>query len=240
MLKTGLRSLGTGLRRATDPINRNDRYGALYKAWGYVFSNHLEGDYYEFGVFDGKTVTESFLIYEGYRNWLKRETQSSERWRREPALVYVNFEAIFYGLDTFEGMPANNEGNQRFAKGMFECSIDEVAANCAKVGLIDRRLKLLKGLFSSSGPALLATHPRRAAIINLDCDLYSSAKDALAICEKLIQNGTVLLCDDYNHFCASSERGERKALAEFSDKTRIHLEPWFPYQFCGQALLCHL
>ena len=32
-------------------INLNDRNGMLHRVWGYVFSNHLFGDYIEFGVY---------------------------------------------------------------------------------------------------------------------------------------------------------------------------------------------
>lgn len=239
MVLRKLKSLMGGLIRARDPINHNDRHGALYKAWGYVFNNHLQGDYYEFGVFDGRTFIKSFLIYEHYKKRLRDDTRSSERWRREPALLFADFEVIFYGLDTFLGMPENDEGNPIFARGMFECSLEEVTRRCAAIGLSGKRLKLLKGLFSASTPLLLESNPRPAAIINLDCDLYASAKEALALCQHLIQEGTVLLCDDYNTFCSSPYKGERRALAEFREETGIQFEAWFPYQFCAQAFLCH-
>ena len=46
----------------SDGINRNDRIGALYKAWGYIFSNQIEGDYLEYGVFRGTTFIHSYNI----------------------------------------------------------------------------------------------------------------------------------------------------------------------------------
>ena len=33
-------------------INKNDITGALHKAWGIIFSNHTQGDYVEFGVYE--------------------------------------------------------------------------------------------------------------------------------------------------------------------------------------------
>jgi hypothetical protein len=227
------------LRRANDPMNWNDRYGALYKAWGYVLGNQLPGDYYEFGVFDGRGLVRSFSVYDRYRKQLKSELLRSENWRREPAALMANYQSKFYGLDTFEGMPDNDEGNPLFSPTFFACSIEDVTKRCAAAGLHGESLCLMKGLFSETAPLLLASNPRPAAIVNLDCDLYASARDALAICEPLIQDGTVLLCDDYNAFRASLNKGERRALTEFKQQTSIQLEPWFSYQFNAQAFLCH-
>ena len=239
MLFQRLKSVIEALRRSNDPMNWNDRYGALYRAWGYALGNHLRGDYYEFGVFDGRGLIRSFSVYERYRKWLQAELHSSENWRREPAALIANYEAKFYGLDTFEGMPDNNEGNAIFSPRFFECSIEEVTKRCATVGLEGEHLCLMKGLFSNAAPLLLASSPRPAAIINLDSDLYASAKEALSLCEHLIQDGSVLLCDDYNSFCASPNKGERRALAEFQQETDIQFEPWFSYQYNAQAFLCH-
>jgi O-methyltransferase len=234
-----LKSAMEALRRANDPMNWKDRHGALYKAWGYVFGNQLQGDYYEFGVFDGRGLIRSFSVYQRYQRWLKDELQSSENWRREPAALMANYQSKFYGLDTFEGMPDNDEGSPFFSAKFFNCSIEEVTKRCAAVGLRGDSLCLMKGLFSESAPLLMASKPRPAAIVNLDCDLYVSAKDALAVCKHLIQDGTVLLCDDYNAFCANPNKGERRALTEFQQETNIQLEPWFPYQYNAQAFFCH-
>ena len=44
-------------------INRNDNLGALHKAWGYVFTNQLYGSYYEFGVYEGNSMINSYLEF---------------------------------------------------------------------------------------------------------------------------------------------------------------------------------
>ena len=43
-------------------INLNDRKGSLHKAWGHIFSNHLDGDYVEFGVYQGASFFNSIKI----------------------------------------------------------------------------------------------------------------------------------------------------------------------------------
>jgi O-methyltransferase len=234
-----MKSVVQALRRANDPMNWNDRQGALYRSWGYVTTNLLRGDYYEFGVFDGGGLVRSFWAFSQFRRWAAGQRKSSEKWQSEPAAIIAAFEPKFYGLDTFEGMPENDEGNPMFGAGSFNRSLESVKRNCAAAGLQGENLCLLKGLFSETAPKLLSSNPRPAAIINVDCDLYASAKDALAICKHVIQDGTVLLVDDHNAFCASPSKGERRAMAEFEQETGIKFEPWFSYQFNAQAFLCH-
>ncbi len=79
---------------------------------------------------------------------------------------------------------------------------------------------------------------RKACIINLDCDLYQSTKDALEISSPYIQTGTVMLMDDYNAFAADNSKGQRRAFHEFSRRSSYDFEPWFSYMYVGQAFLC--
>ena len=59
-------------------LNKNNREGALHKAWGHVFSNHLIGDYVEFGVYKGDSFVESHKQYSNFRKWLASQTTSRE------------------------------------------------------------------------------------------------------------------------------------------------------------------
>jgi len=78
----------------------------------------------------------------------------------------------------------------------------------------------------------------KAAIINIDCDIYESTCDVLNISAPWIQVGSVLLFDDYNCYCADNHKGERKAFLEFQENTKFKFEKWFTYQYAGQAFLC--
>jgi hypothetical protein len=84
------------------------------------------------------------------------------------------------------------------------------------------------------------TFTNKAAVIHIDADIYQSAVEALELMRNSIQQGTVILFDDYNCFDASNNKGERRALREFSEKTGIFFEPWFAYRNVGQAFLCQL
>ena len=79
------------------------------------------------------------------------------------------------------------------------------------------------------------------SIANIDCDLYISTVDALQIIYPKLQQGSVLLVDDYNAFCANRHQGQRKAIREFLHAyPKIEFEPWFTYSHLGQAFIVHL
>ena len=57
-------------------IHRGDRYAALHLAWGHVFSNLIEGDYVEFGVYSGNGAVASILNYSEFGKWVDSQKSS--------------------------------------------------------------------------------------------------------------------------------------------------------------------
>jgi hypothetical protein len=223
-------------------IHRNDRYGALYKAWGHIYTNHMEGDYAEFGVYRGQSMADSYSAYKQFEDWISLEYSqgghNKEEWRKNVAAKFVNNRPVFHGFDTFGGMPSNDEGNVSFEEGTYLSNIDDVRAKILNSGMPKEQLELYKGLFSESKEAALGNFKRKLAIVNIDCDLYISTKDVFDIIKDHIQVGTVLLFDDYNDYCADNSQGERRAFREFQEESEFTFEPWFSYLFSGQAFLC--
>ncbi|MDP6226937.1 MAG: TylF/MycF/NovP-related O-methyltransferase [Dehalococcoidia bacterium] len=224
-------------------LNRNDRTGALHRAWGHIFSSHIKGAYYELGVYRGDTFRASFRIYQDYAEYQRLQLTSAEPWRRKLVEDYVAFRHNFYAFDTFQGMPRNYEGSEIFREGTFLCSLEEFTRLNLASGMAEGdQIRYFAGTFAEvagrQAADLEALQP--AAIVNLDCDLYSSAKDALdLVTTKLVQGG-VLMADDWNTFAASRDNGERRAVAEWlAEHPGITLEPWFAYYYTGQAFLVH-
>lgn len=220
-------------------VNKSDRQGMLHKAWGYVFTNHIHGDYVEFGVYKGDSLANSFNNYMKFKDWLDGQMTSSEKWRGEVAKAYIDHKVTFHGLDTFEGMPSNDEHNVTFAEGTFQTSLSEVMKKCSDIGLKKPALKLYKGLFDDSRDQFSKNlEGKKISILNVDCDLYVSAKSALEMAEPYLQVGSVILFDDYNTFNADQTKGERKAFQEFANNSKFIFEPWDSYHFVGQSFLC--
>ncbi len=239
ILKSIIKNLLSTLNVVRGNIHRNDRQGALYRAWGHIFSNHLPGDYVEFGVYTGGGVIASLTNYGEFKKWLELEKVSKENWRRKLASQSkLNSPPTFHCLDTFTGMPENDERNPSFAAGTFNSNYDEIKKRISSANNIGLELKFYKGLFSETGAKLIENlNQKKIAIANIDCDLESSTRDALNIIADHIQIGTIVMFDDYNAFCADNRKGQRAAFLEFQNKSEFIFESFFAYHFCGQSFL---
>ena len=118
------------------PQNRNDRIGALYKAWGHVINSNMGGAYYEFGIYHGSSFRESFLTYQQYVGWMSSQSNSLELWRQK---IKWDFDHHFYAFDTFEGMPENQENKEHFVQGSFLSSFENVKLEGEIIGMYVRR-----------------------------------------------------------------------------------------------------
>ncbi len=221
------------------PLNLNSRRGAFHKCWGHVFTNHLHGDYVEFGVYRGDSLIESIEAFLEFKKWLLEEAVSPEQWRAKQAQSSpLNDKIMFHGLDTFQGIPANDEHNFTFSEGDFYAAKSVVENRLKKHFTNGITTHLYEGSFKSTGVSLKKTlFNRKISIANIDCDLESSAMCALNIIEEFLQIGSIIMFDDYNAFSANNNKGERAAFSKFREKSRFVYEPYFPYQYVGQAFL---
>ena len=212
-----------------------DRQGAFHMAWGHIYNNHMRGDYVEFGVYRGDSLQLSYLELQKFVRWNSSQLTSDEGWRRKLSKEYSDYLPTFFGLDTFIGMPKNSEGANEYASGTFETSIKDVEKKLL-ANIPSRQLKLIVGDFTSLDGEL-AQLDKPIAIVNIDSDLYESAKSALAIVRERLQVGTVILFDEFHAFNADPSRGERRALTEWLEGNSVQVERWFDYHYGGRAFL---
>jgi O-methyltransferase len=156
------------------------------------------GDYLEFGVFAGTSMCCMAEVLQELR---------------------MNKVRMF-GFDSFEGMPesAAREDEGTWAPGQFKFDVEVTKAIMRKRGVDMRRVKLTKGWFDQTlTPALRQEYGlRKASVIMVDCDLYSSTVDVLRFVEPLILDEAVLFFDDWNsNELASKDMGEKRAFEEF-------------------------
>ena len=220
-------------------INLNDVSGALHKSWGHIFNNNLHGFYIELGVYTGNSAIKSLKNFNQMKIWFNQQKTSDEHWRREvinssPLNQIINF----HFLDTFEGMPANNENNRSFSEGNFISNLKDVQKNIEKHSLKDSNCYFYKGLFSDCKNNVKKNiGSEKLAIANIDCDLESSTVDALNILDPHLQIGSIILFDDYNCFNANNALGQRKAFKGYSKTSNFVFEKFFNYGYGGQSFL---
>lgn len=177
------------------------------------------GDYYEFGVF------------KGYAFW--HAQKEAER---------LGLKSMrFYGFDSFEGLPdvdgIDSTNHNEFYKGQFACSKEQVAANLDANGVDWDRTFLIEGYYEDSlTPGLYEEYGMRPiAVALIDCDLYSSTRDVLRFIVPLIQDGSILMFDDWSSFDSDDTKGQQRALREFLDAhPEIETEELFTYGQGGQ------
>ncbi|MDQ6941168.1 MAG: TylF/MycF family methyltransferase [Candidatus Eremiobacteraeota bacterium] len=108
--------------------------------------------------------------------------------------------------DSFEGLPepdaerfplearAHKSAVMKQGYAHFAASLEDVRANFAAFGLLDDRVKFLKGWFKDTLP----TAPiERLAVIRLDGDYYESTMDGLTNLYDKLSPGGYVIVDDY-------------------------------------------
>jgi hypothetical protein len=97
-------------------------------------------------------------------------------------------ERTVYGFDSFEGLP---EAWWTRPKGAFKSTPP----------LLGRpNVELIEGWFEQTVPRFLDTWPGPAALIHVDCDLYSSTCASLIPVLRRAQPGTVVVFDEYYNY----------------------------------------
>lgn len=156
------------------------------------------GDYYEFGIFRGF----AFL--------------SAQKTCKEMGIDDVHF----YGFDSFEGLPpvtGIDKTNNQFFEGQFKCGKDQVVANLTENGADWSKTSLIEGFFSDSltAEAKRLYDFRPVAVALIDCDLYSSTTEVLGWLNDFIQDGSILLFDDWYSYGSDESLGQQKAFSEY-------------------------
>jgi O-methyltransferase len=115
--------------------------------------------------------------------------------------------------DSFEGMPKDTGYGEDLGdthwkhNDVLAVTLDEVKVAFARYGLLDDRVRFLKGWFHET---LNSAPISQLALLRLDGDLYGSTKEALDHLYPKLSAGGFLIADDYG-----AVAGCRKAVEEY-------------------------
>lgn len=126
-------------------------------------------------------------------------------------MAKVRSDITFYGFDSFEGLPENWEmGNKTIEKGHFK--IEETIKT-------KKNVILVKGLFQDTIQEWKKEHKESIQFLNIDSDLYSSAKTILFALNDQILINTIIRFDELLDSPLDPyplwQEGEFKALSEW-------------------------
>jgi hypothetical protein len=113
-------------------------------------------------------------------------------------------ERTIFGFDSFEGLPEDWRGP--FSSGVF--------SRGGQLPVVPANVHLVKGWFDEVLPGFAAAHLGPAALLHVDCDLYSSTKCIFRELGDRIHPGTVIVFDEYFDYPGWEEH-EHRAFAEF-------------------------
>ncbi len=174
--------------KASDALILEDRFKVLEYTLKTCMENTLQEDalFLEFGVFQGESI-----------NFLAN-------------LAKVK---IFYGFDSFEGLPETWGGKE--AKGHFNLD--------GKLPKVKKNVELKKGWFNETLEPFLKEKKGDVAFLHIDCDLYSSTKTVLDLLAPRIKEGTVIVFDEYINY-PNWQKHEFKAFQEFVKDNNVQYE----------------
>lgn len=179
------------------------------------------GDYLEFGVYNGTSLTATF-----------RELEAL-------GLSHVRL----FGFDSFQGFPesAANEDEGRWQPGRCYAPLEFTTAVLESEGVDMSRVTLVPGWFSETLNESTCRSHRidKASAIMIDCDLYSSTKEALEFCAPLIRDEAIVLFDEWTITRHPAKTlGEQKAFLEFLEEQRCFTAlPFGKYAERSQAFM---
>jgi O-methyltransferase len=179
------------------------------------------GDYLEFGVYNGTSLVSTF-----------RETEA------------MGLKGMrLFGFDSFQGLPeaAAFEDEGKWKPGAWCSELEFTQAVLRAEGVDQKRVTLVPGWFSDTCVPETARRLgiTKASVIMVDCDIYSSTKEALAFCTPLIKDKALLLFDDWHTGqLAEKNLGERKAFEEWlSANPCFSAEPFGSYRVKSETFM---
>lgn len=190
----------------------------------FIAYSSLEGDYLEFGVFQGRHFSSAFHFAQ-----------------------MNNLRAMnFYAFDSFQGLPEisglDTTAPRQFTKGEFSCDVETFKKSLVRNGIDMSKVTIVPGWFNESlnPETKQKVAIRKAAVIWIDCDFYESTVPVLDFVTDYVQDGTVIIFDDWFCFNGNPEYGEQRAFREWLERnTSITATEFYKYGWAANSFILH-
>jgi O-methyltransferase len=197
----------------------------LRNAMNFVKGAQMEGDYLEFGVSTGVTMSVAY------------------RYATQFGLDAMTF----YAFDSFQGLPGisgvDAEGPCEYHQGQYACSLDQFKKNLSRNGVDLERLRFVEGWYDKTlnEDTKKRLPIKKAAIIWVDCDLYESTVPIMNFVTGYVQSGTIICFDDFYCFRGDPNRGESRAFKEWlARNTRITAVEYRKFEAAGNSYILNV
>lgn len=191
-------------------------------AMKYVLYNKLEGHYLELGVWRGDTF--QYAYHEAQRMNLPKMQ--------------------FYAFDSFRGFsePMGKDNIGLIRKGNRAFSKDDFLKYISSHDVDLNKVKVVEGWFHETlnQETKRRLEIEKAAIVYIDCDLYEPAFQALNFIADLLEDGALLVFDDWFFLKGHPDRGERKAFHDWVNiNPNLRYTDYFDFGWHGKVFVIH-
>lgn len=116
-----------------------------------------------------------------------------------------NFTGDVYGLDSFQGLP--EPWRNEYDTGAFATESPHIPG-----------VNIITGLFADTTKPLLDTLNKQIRLVHIDCDLYSSTRDALQHIAPHLAHESIIIFDEFDNY-PGWEQHEHRAFIEWLNQT---------------------
>ena len=192
----------------------------------------IPGDIIEFGVYTGRSLVLLSYYHEMFKCTIHGQLTPVRR---------------VIGLDSFRGLPENR--HQRWSEGKFRVNHSYHPTIPLGETVIPERVIEFFTDCDLPTPLIVSgyynevfddfdSRTDHVALVHIDCDLYKSTLQALNLIKTKIQDGAIILFDDWFNFRGSRNEGEQRAFAEFLHASpQLEAIPYHPYVTFGNSFI---
>lgn len=212
-------------------MSRTTRAQSMTYAVDFLKRSEIRGAYYEFGVSSGQTAINAMNAA-----------------RNLAAPAPAGGLDHFFLFDSFTGLPKIEdagdklEGYSAIWEGRFAVGLDDVRAAIEKAKLPFEPITFVPGFYEESlkrPETIAATANAPAALVHIDCDLYTAARDSLAFMQGRMLDGALLMFDDWFIYRGRPDRGVQKAFHEWVGQSGLMVQEYFRYHWAGICFICN-
>ena len=201
------------------------KYQGIKKAMFITAHDTTYGSYLEFGVFTGSSF-----------NFAMKVNKKIEK-------IFGKSDCEFIGFDSFNGFGEIKEEdkNPRFKDHTFAVNEQKVLKNIDNVAR-GQKYRIVKGFYQDTikNKTTEDLKINKARVVMIDCDLKESTRIALEFIKPSIQEGTIILFDDYIFFKGNKDKGEYGAFEDFQNNNpQILFRRAFDYGYGSRAFIAY-
>ena len=201
------------------------KYLALKKAFYITAHDKTPGNYLEFGVFTGSSF-----------NFAIKANKKIEK-------IFGELNCEFIGFDSFKGFGdiSKEDQNPSFQNRTVYVNEKKVINNIEKLAK-GQKFRLIKGFYQETIKDKTTDDLKidKSRVVMIDCDLKESTNLALEFIRPSLQEGTIILFDDYLYYKGSTNKGECGAFKDFQKKyPEIKFRRTFDYGYTGRAFIAY-